>query len=494
MLTTRSLTPRLSEAARHVVIPSGIRTTSWPSVKAECKRLGIEFDPWQDGAGQVVFGRRGDGSYACSVGGVVFSIPRQVGKTFFLGAIVFALCMLNPGLLVIWTAHQLPTAGETHRAMAAIAKKRKIAPFIKQVRMGSGDESVEFTNGSRILFGARERGFGLGFTKVGVLILDEGQRLTEKTLDDLVPTMNQAVDPLMFIIGTPPRPTDRGEEFKRRRREALSGESDDMVYIECSADPEMRVSKWPLGKVDWAAVEQANPSYPTRTPKNAVLRMRKQLTAESFQREGLGIWDDDAQGTRRWPADFWATTAVQDAPQEGVRSFAVAFSQDGDALAIAGALKHANGVHVELVDAAQVAPTWSIDDGVEQLAEWLAERKAKTAQITVLGAAGAALVTALIEKGVPRRMIHVMTTTEVFAANAMAENAMRERVLTHPLGVDGDVLDASVAVSDSKKRGSGWGWIVTVDGGSKEPVEAFCAAYWTARMTKRVPGRKQVLL
>src|SRR5690606_12893812 len=118
------------------------------------------------------------------------SIPRQVGKTFFLGAIAFALCMLNPGMLVIWTAHQLPTAGETHRAMAAMAKKKKIAPFIKQVRMGSGDESVEFTNGSRILFGARERGFGLGFTKVGMLILDEGQRLTEKTLDDLVPTMN----------------------------------------------------------------------------------------------------------------------------------------------------------------------------------------------------------------------------------------------------------------------------------------------------------------
>src|SRR5690606_8431499 len=127
------------------------------------------------------------------------------------------------------------------------------------------DESVEFTNGSRILFGARERGFGLGFTKVGMLILDEGQRLTEKTLDDLVPTMNQANNPLMFIIGTPPRPTDRGEEFKRRRREALSGESDDMVYIECSADASVRVSSWPMGKVQWEHVERANPSYPVRT-------------------------------------------------------------------------------------------------------------------------------------------------------------------------------------------------------------------------------------
>lgn len=492
MLMMRSSTPKLSEAARHVVMPSGIKTTAWPSVKAECKRLGIEFDPWQDGAGHIIFGKREDGTYACSIGGVVFSIPRQVGKTFFLGAIAFALCMLNPGMLVIWTAHQLATAGETHRAMAAMAKKKKIAPFIKQVRMGSGDESVEFTNGSRILFGARERGFGLGFTKVGMLILDEGQRLTEKTLDDLVPTMNQAENPLMFIIGTPPRPSDRGEEFKRRRREALSGESDDMVYIECSADASVRVSSWPMGKVQWEHVERANPSYPVRTPRSAILRMRKQLTAESFQREGLGVWDDDSEGSRRWSGDLWGDAGVEVAPSEGVRSFAVAYSQDGSRVAVSGALKHAGGVHGELIGAFSGAT----DAGVDSLADWLADRWRTTATIAIVGAAGAALRQALRDRGVPEKVVHSLSTGEYFQANTMTEDALRSQSVSHPVGAEGDVLDASVAVCDAKKRGlSGqWGWEATVPNGDETPVESFCAAYWAARTSKRVPGRKQVLI
>lgn len=493
MLMMRSSTPKLSEAARHVVIPSGIKTTGWPSVKAECRRLGIEFDPWQDGAGTIIFGKREDGSYACSIGGVVFSIPRQVGKTFFLGAIAFALCMLNPGMLVIWTAHQLATAGETHRAMAAMAKQSKIAPFVKQVRMGSGDEAVEFRNGSRILFGARERGFGLGFTKVGMLILDEGQRLTEKTLDDLVPTMNQASNPLMFIIGTPPRPTDRGEEFKRRRREALSGESDDMVYIECSADPGVRVSSWPMGKVQWEHVERANPSYPTRTPRSAILRMRKQLTAESFQREGLGVWDDDSEGSRRWSDELWnAEKVTRTEPVDGVRSFAVAYSQDGSRVSVAGAVKHDAGIHVELV----AAHSGDTAAGVDSLADWLSERWDQVAEIAVLGASGAALVQALVDRGVSRKVVRVMSTAEYFQANTMTEDALRAGSVSHPRGVDGDALDASVAVCDAKRRGANgqWGWEVTVPGGDETPVEAFCAAYRAARTSKRVPGRKQVLL
>lgn len=489
MSKTRSSTPKLSEAARHIVIPSGIKTTSWPSVKAECRRLGIEFDPWQDGAGSIIFGRREDGTFASSIGGNVLSIPRQVGKTFFLGAIAFALCLLRPGLLVIWTAHQLPTAGETFRSMQAMAKKPKIARHIKQVRVGSGDWSVEFVNGSRILFGARERGFGLGFTKVGLLILDEGQRVTEKTLDDLVPTMNQATDPLLFMVGTPPRPTDTGEEFKRRRRDALSGESDDMVYIECGADPSIRVSSWPRGYVDWKAVESANPSFPTRTPRSAILRMRKNLGDASFQREGLGIWDDDAEGSRRWSEEFWASVNTDSVPEDGVRSFAVAFSLDGSRLSLAGSVKHSGGVHAELVDAFQGEP----DGGVSPLADWLASRWRDTSMIALLGTAGAALKQALRDRGVPEKVIRVMTTADYFAANAMAEDAIRAETVTHPIGPEGDVLDASVAVCDGVKRGKSgqWGWTATVPEGDETPIEAWCAAHWAARTSKRVPGRKQ---
>ena len=60
----------LSEVARHLVLPEGIVTTGWPSVRDKCKLLGIAFDPWQDGAGRAILAKRKSGKYAAGVGGV----------------------------------------------------------------------------------------------------------------------------------------------------------------------------------------------------------------------------------------------------------------------------------------------------------------------------------------------------------------------------------------------------------------------------------------
>ena len=67
-------------------------------------------NPWQDGLGRVAFGKRKDGKFAASVGGVVISIPRQVGKTYLLSGLVFALCATRPKTLVIWTASSSSTS------------------------------------------------------------------------------------------------------------------------------------------------------------------------------------------------------------------------------------------------------------------------------------------------------------------------------------------------------------------------------------------------
>jgi hypothetical protein len=147
------------------------------------------------------------------------SLPRQVGKTYLVGCIAFALCLTQPGTTVIWTAHRGRTATETFRAMKAKAKTPELAAFIDQrvkgggIRSSNGEQEIEFLNGSRILFGARDAGFGVGFANVGMLVLDEVQRATVKTMDDLLPTTNAAANPLVLCMGTPPRPTDDGEVF-----------------------------------------------------------------------------------------------------------------------------------------------------------------------------------------------------------------------------------------------------------------------------------------
>ena len=279
-------TPRLSELAKHVIQPVGITDSGWRDVESTCRSMGIEFDEWQRGAGRLILSLTKNGKYAATVGGCGMSIPRQTGKTYLVGGIAFALCVLQPGLTVIWTAHHTRTSGESFLAMQGFARMLKIAPHIEAIYKGSGDEEVRFRNGSRILFGARERGFGRGFAGVDILVMDEAQILTDRALDNMLATMNTAPNALPLFMGTPPKPEDPSEAFQRIRTEALSGEATDLVWIEFAADEKCN----PDNREQWA---KANPSYPHRTPASSILRLRKKLTTESFMREALGVWDPE---------------------------------------------------------------------------------------------------------------------------------------------------------------------------------------------------------
>jgi hypothetical protein len=269
--------------------------------------MGVRFDPWQVGACKLVLGKRKDGKYAATVGGVTWSIPRQVGKTFTVGSLLIALCIEFPGLKVIWTAHRTRTATNTFRSMQGMARRKGVMPHIRAIRTANGEQEIAFRNGSVVMFGAREQGFGRGFDEVDVEVFDEAQILTEKALEDMVAATNQARHPhgaLLFFIGTPPRPVDPGEAFSLRRAKALSGKADDMVYVEFSADEDAD----PDDREQWA---RANPSYPHRTPVESMQRLRENLgTDESWKREALGIWDA-AVGKGVIPAPAWGDAGAE---------------------------------------------------------------------------------------------------------------------------------------------------------------------------------------
>lgn len=315
----------LSLVARHVIAPVGIASTSWPKVRDTCNRLGWGFDGWQDGAGKLILARRVDGTYASDT--IVLSIPRQVGKTYLIACIIFALCLITPGLKVIWTAHRKSTSAETFRQFDGMSQRPKVNPHIRQVLRGKGDESIWFNNGSSIEFGARESGFGRGRTDVDVLVFDEGQILPESTLEDMGATQNVAKDPLTFVMGTPPRPKDDGEFFSLLRQEALEGESEGTLYIEMSADRGCD----PMDRAQW---RKANGSYPHRTSERAMLRLRKKLKSDdSWNREALGIWDE--LNTRIIPPLQWESRN-DPGPSDGTApdSFGVA-AHDGQFSVIA---------------------------------------------------------------------------------------------------------------------------------------------------------------
>jgi hypothetical protein len=321
-------------------------------VRDQCAAFGDIFDEWQDGAGRAVLAKRADGQYAATVGGVTLSIPRQVAKTFLVGRIIFALCVLFPGLRVIWTAHRSRTSTNSFRALVAYTRRKKVAVHIEHVRSTNGEQEIAFKNGSIIMFGAREQGFGRGFDEVDVVVFDEAQILTEKALEDIVPATNQSRHPhgaLIFFMGTPPRPTDPGEAFTLRRDKALAGRMTDGLYIECSADEDADIDD----RKQWA---KANPSYPAHTPEVAMLRMRENLgDDDSFRREALGIWDAAKSTSDGLDVERWSAGARPGA----ARGKRVVFGVDvgGDRMAhIAVAWNVGARVHVQLTDENGVPP------------------------------------------------------------------------------------------------------------------------------------------
>src|SRR5690625_4278884 len=99
-------TLRLSEVARHVVIPEGIVDSLWFEVEPRVAEFGIEFDTWQDGVAQVILGLREDGMFAATVGGITLSIPRQVAKTFIVMVLILVLWSLYHNIWLLWFTHR----------------------------------------------------------------------------------------------------------------------------------------------------------------------------------------------------------------------------------------------------------------------------------------------------------------------------------------------------------------------------------------------------
>lgn len=402
-----------------------------------CAGLGIEFDGWQDGAGRLILAKREDGLYAADT--AAMSIPRQVGKTFLIGAIVFALCLIFPRLTVLWTAHRTRTADEVFEAMQGFATRKRVAPHVARVLLGSGKQAIKFRNGSRILFGARERGFGRGFAGVGVLVFDEAQILGEAALDDMVPATNTAPNPLILMVGTPPKPTDPGEVFAMLRQEAIDGGPGEVLYIELSADPDAD----PDDREQW---HKANPSYPHRTSERAMLRMRKNLTAASFLREALGIWDEITRHSPVVGLTAWNSMAAT-GPADGVKpnALAVDMSHWGQ-LSVSACWLDGDYAHTEEV--------WAGVD-TDEVVQWLAERAGRRIPIVIDSVSPAAqLGPPLRARG--RRVI-VTHAPDMAKACGQWHAKVRAGRFTH-----GEQEIPARAMQEARKRpigtAGGWGW------------------------------------
>jgi hypothetical protein len=436
---------RLADLAKHLVSPTTSVTTGWPRVRDTCNNLGWHFDQWQDDLGRLIMAKDATGLFAASI--CVMSLPRQVGKTYLVGCIAFVICLTQPGTTVIWTAHRGRTATETFRAMKAKAKSPEMASFIDQrakgggIRSANGEQEIEFLNGSRILFGARDAGFGVGFANVGMLVLDEIQRATVKTMDDLLPTTNAAANPLVLCMGTPPRPTDDGEVFTMFRTEALRGESEDVLYVELGASNRFDLSD---GDEFWRQLRNVNPAFPHRVGERAILRNKKGLTDDSVFREVFGLWDELTRQFSPINGPLWAD-AVDVGPDDGVKptAFAVDMSH-GREISIGACWLEDASAHVEEV--------WA---GVDEpgAVEWIAARATRRMPIFIDGQSPAAsMIPALKARGLK---VYTGSAADMSKACGLVKSDVEAGRLTH---ADQEAVNDAREGARKRRIGTAGGW------------------------------------
>lgn len=431
---------------------------------ARAGELGISFDWWQESLGQVVLGKRADGKYAATVGGVVLSIPRQVGKTWFVLALLVILCTLNPDLRVLWTAHHNRTATNSFRTLQGIIRRKRFIAHIdatKGVRVANGEQEVRFRNGSIIMFGAREQGFGRGFDEIDVEVFDEAQILTEKALEDMVAATNQARHPagaLLFYMGTPPRPNDPGEAFTLKRSRAINGKTKDLVYLECSADQGADLDD----REQWS---KANFSYPQRTPLESMLRLRENLgNDDSWRREGLGIWDEFDATERIIPPADWDLCLNPDAERSDHFAYAIAVGEDARAATIAAS----DGGVVRVIEwnrGAKWLPA--------ALADVLAERPAPV-WLYDKGPTGS-LLADLADLGIEWQV--VKGTDYAQACGAFHYAVTEARTVSH---AGQGTLDIAVAQCRRRNHADAWVWDRRKSSVDISPLEAVTLARWAA--------------
>ncbi len=473
--------PRLSEIASHLIQPSGIVSSDFGKVNRIATACGISFDTWQKGVLYLLLSKKENGRYACGEGGLVLSSCRQIGKTFTLGTTAFILCIMHERLTVVWTAHHSRTSDETFNDLAALERHPQLGKYIERVRRANGQQEIRFTNGSRIMFGARERGFGRGLHSVDVEVFDEAQILTQSALDNMVAIVNTSPNPLVVFLGNPPKPGDQCEAFEDKRATALAG-TDGMAYIELSADPKADLDD----RAQWA---RANPSYPRRTSEAAILRMRNLLTDDSFRREALGIWDerDVAHAIDR---ALWQTTAVNEPDTHGLIGYAIDMPPDRSSLCIGGAIKHPDGsTHIEVrafEDAKTKGTRWAVD--------WIAERWPKTAAV-VIDAQSPAMSLLPDLKAAHVRPI-ITNAADMGRACGRILDQLRDGTLTHLPDDDQPALALAVKDAITRPIGSSGavGWNKTGSDTDISPLVACTLAAYGLTVTKRDPDRKQKVM
>jgi phage terminase large subunit-like protein len=414
---------------------------------------GLRLDEWQQDV--LVDGMALNG-HGWAADEVVAVLPRQNGKT--IDVVIRALWgpTLGGEKLVLFTAHEFKTCREAFLLAKSVCETEVFARFEPKVSISHGKEGISFASGNRLLFIARSRTSGRGFSP-DCVILDEAFELDDLVLAALKPSLAAAKTPQMWFASSAPHETST--VLRRLCLKGRTGEASRMAYLEWCAPPD-------LAAADVRAWEASNPALGDRIDLAFVASELDALQREDFERERLGRWDETAS-LGVFPE--WDSLADPNPPvPTAVRALGIDVTPDRRRACIAAAADlGSERVLVEVI-AEREGVSWVVDE----VAALVAQHKPDAVVVDLAGQ-GRSLIPPLEKAGV---QVKTTDLQGMVAACAGLSEAVHERRLVHR----GDpILTAAVEGARQRQVGDGaWAWARRTSRSNVAPLVAATLATW----------------
>jgi len=195
-----------------------------------CFLAGVREDPWQELMIDAIFSVDSFGQWVCTEFGVL--VARQNGKGNIILPFELAHLFLWPKpdgepKTIVHTAHEVKTSNEAFRKLKRVITASPILMGEllggeRGIKDNNNERGIELANGNRLLFLARSRNSGVGFS-VDVLVVDEAQQTPMPAMDALLPTMSAMENTQVLLTGTVPDELNDAEYWEGVRDRGRTG-------------------------------------------------------------------------------------------------------------------------------------------------------------------------------------------------------------------------------------------------------------------------------
>lgn len=247
--------------------------------------VGINLDEWQrfcltESLGLNSTGPGGKERWAAKE--IALLVPRQAGKTVIIEARELLGLFLLGEKLIIHSAQLFPTANESYLRMCRLIEAcPELDKMVHKKRSGNNNVGIELKNGSRLLYMARGRDPGRGFSG-DLVVLDEAYSLAPEMIGALIPALSARPNPQIWYASSTGH--EDSDVLLKARDRGLSHEPGIALFEWC-ADADASLDD----REQWY---KANPALGIRLEEDYIELERRSMSDKEFARERLGLWAD----------------------------------------------------------------------------------------------------------------------------------------------------------------------------------------------------------